>query len=235
MRATANSRNDVVSRLFDCICAAVGLLLLSPLLVCLSLLIAVVDGAPVFFRQTRVGRNGRPFRILKFRSMRASPGRLITCGGDQRITRLGGMLRNYKLDEFPQLWNVLRGEMGLVGPRPEVPEYARPESRLWQAVLVARPGITDLASLLYRNEEELLRSKPDPEAYYRDYLQPRKLALNLTYLSTRNLWLDLRLIVSSIRYSLFPKSFDPESVYTTFVPGGPCERHVYPLSYSLDR
>jgi lipopolysaccharide/colanic/teichoic acid biosynthesis glycosyltransferase len=223
-------------RAFDCICAGAGGILLFPLWIGLAALILAFDGAPVFFRQVRVGRYARPFRIWKFRTMRAgSTGRQITSGGDERITPIGAVLRRYKLDEIPQLLNVLTGEMSLVGPRPEVPEYVSPDSPQWRAVLKARPGITDLASLLYRNEEELLRSQSDPDAYYRDHLRPRKLELNLTYLNTRTLWRDLRLIFASIRYSLFPQQFDPEMVYRTFVPGGQRERQVYSLSCSIDR
>lgn len=236
MIRTDNTRGRLMQRLFDWVCAAVGLVLLSPLLAGLALLIVALDGVPVFFHQVRVGRNGRPFRIWKFRTMRAgSSGRPITSAGDERITAIGAVLRKYKLDELPQLFNVLRGEMSVVGPRPEVPEYVCLDSAIWQEVLQARPGITDLASLVYRNEEDLLRAKPDAEAHYRDYLQPRKLALNLIYLNTRNLWRDLRLILSSIRYSLFPEQFDPSIVYRTFVPGGQSERRIHPLSCSVDR
>lgn len=236
MLAAATPRGGRVQRFFDCACAAAGLVFLFPLLAGLALLIAAMDGAPVLFRQTRVGRNGRPFRIWKFRTMRAgSAGASITSAGDRRITAIGAVLRKYKLDELPQLFNVLCGEMSLVGPRPEVPEYVRLDSAVWRAVLQVKPGITDLASLVYRNEEDVLHATADPEAYYRDHLQPRKLALNITYLNTRNLWRDLRLILSSIRYSLSPEKFDPEIVYRQFVPGGPCERQIHSLSCSVDR
>jgi lipopolysaccharide/colanic/teichoic acid biosynthesis glycosyltransferase len=168
--------------------------------------------------------------------MRAgSAGRAITAGGDARITPLGAALRKYKLDELPQLFNVMRGEMSLVGPRPEVPEYVCLTSPIWRAVLQAKPGITDLASLVFRNEEELLGSESDPDTYYRNDLQPRKLTLNLVYLSRRNLWQDIRLILLSIRYSMFPKQFDAVTVYRTFVPGGQCERQLHSLSCSVDR
>jgi lipopolysaccharide/colanic/teichoic acid biosynthesis glycosyltransferase len=168
--------------------------------------------------------------------MRAgTTGSSITSAGDRRITPIGMVLRKYKLDELPQLFNVLRGEMSLVGPRPEVPEYVRLDSPVWRRVLQTKPGITDLATLVYRNEEDLLCTRPDPEAYYRDSLQPRKLVLNLTYLSNRSLWRDLRLIFSSIRYSLFPQEFDPAIVYRTFVPGGQSERQIHSLSCSVDR
>jgi lipopolysaccharide/colanic/teichoic acid biosynthesis glycosyltransferase len=236
MNSGGSTKSDPSQRLFDCVCAAAGLVVLSPVLIGIGALIAAFDGTPVLFRQVRVGRNGRPFHILKFRTMRAgSTGSSITSSGDERITPIGAVLRKYKLDELPQLVNVLVGEMSLVGPRPEVPEYVRLDSPAWQAILQARPGITDLASLVYRNEEDLLRLVPEPETYYRNHLRPRKLALNLTYLSTRNLGRDLRLILASIRYSLVPGQFDPEFVYRKFVPGGHCEPHVHSLSCSIDR
>ena len=223
-------------RLFDCVCATAGLVLLSPLLLGLAVMIAVLDGTPVLFLQTRVGRNGRVFRIWKFRTMRAgSTGISITCAGDMRITAIGAMLRKYKLDELPQLINVVRGEMSLVGPRPEVPEYVYPDSPAWQSVLRVRPGITDLATLVYRNEEDVMRDATNPDAFYRDHLQPRKLALNLSYLSNRTLWSDIRLIVTSVRYSFFPAKFDPEVVFSTFVHGGHSERQTHTFSYSIDR
>jgi lipopolysaccharide/colanic/teichoic acid biosynthesis glycosyltransferase len=223
-------------RAFDLTCAAIGLVLLSPVLVGIAVLIALVDGTPVMFRQTRVGRRGRLFRIWKFRTMRAgSKGRSITSGGDDRITPIGSVLRKYKLDELPQLMNVLCGEMSLVGPRPEVPEYVHADSPLWQSVLLARPGITDLATLVYRDEEELLRSQPDPEAYYRDLLQPHKLALNVTYMKRRSFWRDLNLILASIWYSLIPTKFDSEIVVRTFLSGGQNEGQIHSLPCSIDR
>ena len=223
-------------RAFDLTCAAIGLVLLSPVLAGIAVMVALVDGTPVMFRQTRVGRRGRLFRIWKFRTMRpGSKGRSITSGGDDRITPIGSVLRKYKLDELPQLMNVLRGEMSLVGPRPEVPEYVHVDSPLWQSVLLARPGITDLATLVYRNEEELLRSQPDPEAYYRNRLQPHKLALNVKYLKNRSFWRDLNLILASIWYSLFPTKFDSEIVFRTFLSGGQSERQIHSLPCSIDR
>ena len=223
-------------RVFDCVCAAAGLVLLSPVLIVLAAAIVVLDGTPIFFLQTRVGRKGRPFRIWKFRTMRAgSKGASITAAGDARVTAIGAVLRKYKLDELPQLFNVVRGEMSLVGPRPEVPEYVDGESPAWRAVLRVRPGITDLATLVYRNEEDLMRGAANADAQYREHLQPRKLALNISYLSTRTFWSDLRLILASIRYSLFPAKFDPEMVFRTFVHGGHSERQAHSFSYSIDR
>jgi lipopolysaccharide/colanic/teichoic acid biosynthesis glycosyltransferase len=203
-------------RLFDVTCAAAGLLLLLPVVAALAVLILFDDGRPVFFSQTRVGRRGRPFRIWKFRTMRAgSKGSVITAAGDRRITRSGAVLRRLKLDELPQLFNVLKGDMSLVGPRPEVPEYVQLEAPIWQAVLQVRPGVTDLATLLYRDEEKLLGTARDPNALYRETVLPAKLALNLGYLQSRSFRRDLKLILLTIRYSLFPKRFDPDLIKRT--------------------
>jgi lipopolysaccharide/colanic/teichoic acid biosynthesis glycosyltransferase len=198
-------------------CAATGLLILMPALAALAVAILFDDGAPVFYSQTRVGRRGRPFRIWKFRSMRAgSQGSVITAAGDRRVTRVGAALRRLKLDELPQLFNVLKGDMSLVGPRPEVPEYVQLEAPIWQAVLQVRPGVTDLATLLYRDEETLLGTGGDPHAMYRESVLPAKLILNLGYLHSRSFGRDLKLIVLTIRYSLFPERFDPELIKRTF-------------------
>jgi lipopolysaccharide/colanic/teichoic acid biosynthesis glycosyltransferase len=197
-------------------CAAAGLLFLLPVMAVLAAAILLDDGWPVFFGQTRVGKRGKPFRIWKFRTMRAgSRGNAITAAGDRRITRSGAVLRRLKLDELPQLFNVLTGDMSLVGPRPEVPEYVQLEAPIWQAVLQVRPGVTDLASLLYRDEEQLLGAAPDPNALYRETVLPAKLALNLGYLQSRSFWRDLKLILLSIRYSLFPKRFDADLIKRT--------------------
>jgi len=148
--------------------------------------------------------------------MRAAKGSLITAAGDSRVTRLGALLRQSKLDELPQLINVLCGEMSLVGPRPEVPEYVQIDAPLWQAVLQVRPGITDVASLLYRDEERLLGVSRNPNELYRDRVLPAKLLLNLAYLRSRSFGRDLRLILLTIRHSLFPKQFDPDLVKRSF-------------------
>jgi lipopolysaccharide/colanic/teichoic acid biosynthesis glycosyltransferase len=163
-----------------------------------------------------VGRRGKPFRIWKFRTMRAgSRGNVITAAGDRRVTRSGAVLRKLKLDELPQLFNVLKGDMSLVGPRPEVPEYVQLDAPIWQAVLQVRPGVTDLATLLYRDEEKLLGAARDPNAMYRETVLPAKLALNLGYLQSRSFRRDLKLILLTIRYSFFPKRFDPDLIKRT--------------------
>jgi lipopolysaccharide/colanic/teichoic acid biosynthesis glycosyltransferase len=189
------------------------LLALAPLFAAVCFAILFEDGRPLLFRQTRVGKNGRFFQILKFRTMRdAACGAMITAAGDTRVTRCGAFLRKYKLDEIPQFANVLRGDMSLIGPRPEVPQYVEAQDRLWQSVLRVRPGITDLATLAFRDEEHLLLSAPDPEAFYRTSILPRKLRLNLRYQRSRTLPRDFKLLWMTARYSLFPAGFDRERV-----------------------
>lgn len=206
-----------VRRLFDAVSASAGLVLLLPVFAVLALAIVLDDGPPVLFRQTRIGRGGRPFRLWKFRTMRVgSRGRAITAAGDHRVTRVGAALRKWKLDELPQLFNVLVGDMSLVGPRPEVPEFVEPDSPVWDAVLKVRPGITDLATLFYRSEERLLGAARDPVAFYRETVLPAKLRLNLKYMASRSFAQDLRLIWLSIRYSLFPAGFDAERIRRSF-------------------
>ena len=197
--------------------AAAGLVLLSPLFATVALAIVLESGLPVLFRQRRIGRFGRPFTLYKFRSMSpAGPGALITGRNDNRITRLGRVLRKYKIDELPQLWNVLRGDMSLVGPRPEVPAFVEPHADVWRIVLAVRPGITDLASLLYRNEEELLAAVDDVEQHYRSAILPEKLALNAEYLQTRSLASDLMLIALTIECSLFPGRWQAGRILAKF-------------------
>ena len=219
-RAAVRPPHLSFERVLNVMCAAAGLICLLPVFAGLALAVIVDNGPPVFFRQTRVGKNGRPFRIWKFRTMCfGSVGSVITAAGDGRITRVGAVLRRWKLDELPQLFNVLTGDMSLVGPRPEVAEYVRLEEPMWQAVLQVRPGITDLASLLYRNEEDLLGAADDPNAFYRESVLPAKLLLNLAYLRSRSFRLDLRLILLTIWYSLNPDRFDPDLIRTTFAAG----------------
>ena len=197
----------------DITCAFAGLLLLAPVLGALALLILWDDGPPVLFSQTRVGRNGKLFVIWKFRTMRAGvPGRAITAAGDSRVTGVGAWLRKFKLDELPQLFNVLKGDMSLIGPRPEVPEYVQRDNPIWLAVLQVKPGITDLATLVHRNEEHLLGTCAEPSVFYREKLLPAKLQLNLAYLRSRSFWLDLKLLFLTIRYSLFPERFDRDYI-----------------------
>lgn len=190
-------------RLFDIVLAGVALMLLSPLLVLIALWIKLDSSGPVFFRQERVGRHGVPFRIHKFRTMRHSTvpsGPLITIGADVRITRAGQILRRSKLDELPQLIDVLLGRMSFVGPRPEVRRYvAIYPPQLRDKVLSVRPGITDIASLQFRNESELLAKASDPEREYREVVLPAKLALAAQYVDRASLATDLRLIALTLK------------------------------------
>jgi lipopolysaccharide/colanic/teichoic acid biosynthesis glycosyltransferase len=198
-----------LSRWCDIAVSLPALLLLAPLFVVAALLIFFDDGPPVFFRQIRLGRHGRPFMILKFRSMRvANRGIAITAKHDSRITKVGAWLRALKIDELPQLINVLQGSMALIGPRPEVPEYVDLDDQLWRQVLQFRPGITDLASLAFRDEEALLARVADADAYYRTVLLPQKLRLNLQYQQSRSLVVDLKLLWMTARYSFFPRGFE---------------------------
>jgi lipopolysaccharide/colanic/teichoic acid biosynthesis glycosyltransferase len=190
----------VAKAVFDRVTAALGLLVLAPALALIAAAIVLEDGFPVLFRQTRVGRGGRPFRLVKFRSMRTGvAGTRITAGRDPRVTRLGAWLRRRKIDELPQLWNVLAGDLSLVGPRPEIPPFVDTKDPVWRAVLEVRPGITSLASLEFRHEEEMLAGAADAERYYREAILPPKLALNLEYIRTRTFWGDLKLIARTLR------------------------------------
>jgi len=193
-----------------------ALILLAPVLLGIAVLIALMDGLPIVFRQTRVGKDARPFLILKFRTMRSGvSGGSITAAGDSRVTGIGRWLRKLKLDELPQFFNVLRGDMSLIGPRPEVPDYVQFEDPLWQEVLSTRPGITDLASLAFRDEEQLLKPVPDADRYYRAVILPAKLRLNLLYLRSRSLLTDLRLLWLTALYSLLPSAFNRNRVLKT--------------------
>jgi lipopolysaccharide/colanic/teichoic acid biosynthesis glycosyltransferase len=188
-------------RLFDILFAAAGVILLFPVAVLIGLLIKLSDGGPIHYGQTRIGRFGKPFRIWKFRSMVVQADKLgppITKEEDERITKLGRLLRKTKLDELPQLWNVLRGDMSFVGPRPEVARYVALYSPEQRRVLQCRPGITDMATVLFRNEAALLRGAEKAEEFYIQYCMPRKIEFNLQYLQSANLFQDLWIIVQTI-------------------------------------
>jgi lipopolysaccharide/colanic/teichoic acid biosynthesis glycosyltransferase len=189
-------------RLIDVVVSSVGLVLLSPLLAIVGILVKGTSRGPVLFWQDRVGRGGRLFRIAKFRSMVAGAhktGPSITSSADPRVTRLGVVLRKFKIDEFPQLWNVLKGEMSLVGPRPEMPRYVRDYTPEQQRILCVRPGITDIASIHYRHEEEVLGQSENPEDFYRRVVLTHKLDLNLQYLEQISLLSDVKLIIRTIK------------------------------------
>jgi lipopolysaccharide/colanic/teichoic acid biosynthesis glycosyltransferase len=188
-------------RLFDVLFSGLGLLVLSPLLLVLALLIRLSDGGPAFFRQDRVGYGGRVFRLWKFRTMVVGAerrGGQLTVEGDDRITRLGRHLRRLKWDELPQLLNVLRGEMSLVGPRPEVVRYVALYSEEERRVLDLVPGITDPASIRYRDEERVLACCSDPERTYVESIMPEKIRLNLQYAVRATAWSDLVVILRTL-------------------------------------
>lgn len=191
-----------MKRVFDIFFSVIGLLLLLWLFVIVAVWIRLDSRGPVFYRQTRVGKDGREFRIFKFRTMRADAdkGSLITIGGcDSRITRAGLFLRRTKIDELPQLINVLLGDMSFVGPRPEVRRYVDLYTPEQLHVLDVRPGITDPASIKYRNENEILGSVGDPYRYYVDVIMQDKLALSLQYIEEQSLIGDLKLIWETVR------------------------------------
>ena len=186
--------------LFDRIAALCGLVVLSPVLLVVAILIKIkMPGGPVIFKQKRVGRNGKLFTMCKFRSMTiAHSGSSISVAGESRITPLGAVLRKYKLDELPELWNVLIGDMSFVGPRPDVPGYADNlvgEDRL---VLKLRPGITGPASLKYANEEEILAHVPNPQQYNDEVIFPDKVKINLDYYQNHTFFGDIKLIFQTI-------------------------------------
>jgi lipopolysaccharide/colanic/teichoic acid biosynthesis glycosyltransferase len=192
----------VGKRFIDISLSLLGLILLAPTFIIISGLIKLGSPGPIVFRQRRVGKNGKLFWILKFRSMVVGADRIgggITLGNDPRVTRLGTFLRRWKLDEIPQLWNVLRGEMSLVGPRPELPSYVAEYSYEQKNVLKAKPGITDPASLRYRDESHALQQCPDPERWYREKILPHKLSLSLLYARNISFAHDLSLLLSTIK------------------------------------
>jgi lipopolysaccharide/colanic/teichoic acid biosynthesis glycosyltransferase len=200
-------------RAVEAAAAAVGLAVAAPFLVLAAAAIVATTGDSPLFRQRRVGRNGRPFRLVKLRTMRRAAGAEVTARGDERVTRVGRLLRRTKVDELPELWNVLRGEMAFVGPRPEVPRYVDPGDASWRAVLAARPGLTDPVTLRLRNEEELLAGVPgDREAFYRAHLQPWKLRGYTEYLSRRTWRTDLAVLRDTVRAVVRPATAPPPTV-----------------------
>lgn len=191
----------MLKRAFDVIVAGGGLVLTAPVLTVLAVAVKATSPGPVLFRQERVGLGGRPFTIHKLRTMRvAHDGVAVSRTGDPRVTRVGRLLRRTKLDELPQLFDVLRGEMSLVGPRPEVPQYVAlwPEA-LRPVILSVRPGITDPASILFRNEADELAAVPDPEDHYVRSILPRKTAAYAEYVRTRTFTGDLRILAATLR------------------------------------
>ena len=186
-----------MKRLFDIVASGLGMLVLSPILIIVAIWIKLDSEGPVFYRQVRVGRYNKDFRIFKFRSMRigSDKGSLVTIGGrDPRVTRSGYFIRKFKIDELPQLINVFIGDMSLVGPRPEVRHYVNYWTPEQMRALDVRPGITDPASIRFRNENELLEKAEDPEKYYIEVIMQEKLKLYLEYVDNASFWYDIKLI-----------------------------------------
>ena len=190
-----------MKRFLDIVLSSTGLLILLPFLPFVALLIKINSKGPVFFRQERVGKDFRRFMIYKFRTMIINAhkkGALITAGGDKRVTRVGGFLRKYKIDELPQLFNVLRGDMSFVGPRPEVDEYVQMFETQYKKLLTVRPGITDPAALKYANEESILGMSTAFEEAYTGTILPEKIRLSAHYVDNRTLLTDLKLILMTL-------------------------------------
>lgn len=200
MRAT--NMQDVIKRAFDIVFSLAALLLIAPLLLLIAVVIKLNAPGPVFYRGARIRRFGRPFRIFKFRTMVVNAeeiGGPSTADDDPRITRLGRLLRKYKLDELPQFINVLKGEMSIVGPRPEVPQYVEMYSQEEEEILTVRPGITDWASLWDIDEGAVLEGSQDPEKTYLEEIRPEKIRLQLEYVHNHSLWVDLKIIAKTVR------------------------------------
>tara|TARA_B100001741_G_scaffold82423_1_gene66890 strand:+ start:4652 stop:5239 length:588 start_codon:yes stop_codon:yes gene_type:complete len=190
----------MIKRTFDFCSSLIGLLVLSPLLILFSIAIKISSSGPVFFLQKRVGKDGKLFTLIKFRSMIVEHDNIstATARGDARITKIGEFLRKYKLDELPELWNVLKGEMSLVGPRPDVPGYADKLVGRDRDILKLRPGITGAASIKYVNEEEILASQENPQKYNDEVIFPDKVKVNLDYYENQSFWLDIKIIFATI-------------------------------------
>lgn len=193
--------NGLIKRVFDFFAALIGIILISPVLIVVCVAIKLDSSGKIMFLQKRVGKDEKEFYIYKFRTMVTDAeklGKQITVGNDNRITKVGAFLRKYKIDELPQLFNVLKGDMSLVGPRPEVPKYVALYSEEQKKVLSVRPGITDLASLRYSDENEILGKVDNPEEHYINVIMQDKLGLNLEYIKKSNLFFDISLIIKTI-------------------------------------
>ena len=191
----------MLKRIFDIISSLFGLILLSPFIIIIAILIKLDSKGPIFFKQVRVTKNGREFKIFKYRTMRVGSDKFsqITVGKDSRITKVGDFLRKYKLDEIPQLINVLIGDMSLVGPRPEVPKYVALYTEEQREILKVRAGITDYASIEFSNENDILANETDPEKAYIEKIMPRKIGLNKKYLSEISVMTDIKIILLTIK------------------------------------
>lgn len=200
-------------RSVEVVLAIFGLCITAPILVIAAILIKLDSPGPVLFRQKRMGRNGNPFTLLKFRSMFVSEkGELVTASGDSRISKVGRILRRTKIDELPELWNIVRGDMSIVGPRPEVPELVDLKDPHWNETLQVNPGLTDPVTLKLRNEEEILAQANDREDFYKNTLQPYKLRGYVNYVRTRSWRKDVSIIFRTIKAIIFPKTVKQPTV-----------------------
>jgi lipopolysaccharide/colanic/teichoic acid biosynthesis glycosyltransferase len=189
-------------RLFDIVASGIGLIVLFPVMLVIGLIIKITSPGPVFFVQKRVGKNFKEFNLYKFRSMVVNADKLgpsVTKGDDKRITPIGRFLRKTKLDELPQLWNVLKGDMSLVGPRPEVMKYVKERKKEYEKVLSVRPGITDYAAIEFRDEEEILNKYPDTEKAYIEIILPKKIELYYKYIDNINFIDDVKIILKTLK------------------------------------
>ncbi len=194
-----------MKRFFDIIVSFFSLLFFAPILLVVSVIVKLTSAGPVFYRQIRVCKNNKDFKIFKFRTMRVDSdklGLLTVSGSDERITKVGYYLRKYKLDELPQLINVFIGNMSLVGPRPEVRKYVDLYSPKQMKVFNVKPGITDLASIEFRNENEILSKVDNPNQYYIDVILPKKIEINLKYIENRTIWKDISVIINTFKVIL---------------------------------
>lgn len=203
-----------LKRLFDIVASFCGIVILFPLIVIVSILIKLTSKGPVLFKQVRVTKNGRLFKIYKFRTMRENSegNKQITVGNDSRITGIGHVLRKTKLDELPQLFNVLKGEMSLVGPRPEVPKYVELYTKEQREILKVSAGITDYASIYFSNESELLGEAENPEEFYIKKIMPYKIELNKKYIKEIGIVTDIKLIILTILKILGLVKLEPKEL-----------------------
>jgi lipopolysaccharide/colanic/teichoic acid biosynthesis glycosyltransferase len=192
----------MIKRFFDISAALLGIIFLFPIFFLIAVAIKIFMPGPIFFIQTRVGKDGHFFNLYKFRSMSIALNKekgSFDIGDKSRVTPLGRLLRKTKMDELPQLFNVLRGQMSVVGPRPEVEKWTKVYAEKWKVVHLVRPGITDYASIHFRNEEEILAASKDPEFVYMHEILPNKLNLSIEYINTQSFWLDLKIIFATIK------------------------------------
>jgi lipopolysaccharide/colanic/teichoic acid biosynthesis glycosyltransferase len=200
--------DKILKRSFDIVVSAVALILLAFPFAVIALAIKLSSAGPVFYQQQRIGRGEQPFCFYKFRTMHVrGDGPLITVGGDPRITQVGRALRRWKLDELPQLWNVFRGDMSIIGPRPEVERFVRYYTPEQRRLLQQTPGLAGLSQLIYPHEADVLQGYPNPEEVYRQHLMPKKLTVDLEYERHRTFWSDLLLLAEIILLSLLSKSY----------------------------